>query len=130
MVKEMSIKDLLEQINDKVFQICFESNPIRKGWELHKIEQQDFTIKDNPEWYDKYYLIECYSNTLTESESDLLYSYADGLMQKAFHNFMTGRTSLAEQINTSMTDWENKFKEHLEVINGVMVKREAFLNTN
>ena len=126
----MSIKDLLEQINIKVFQICYESNPIRRGWEFHKIEPQDFTIKDNPEWYNKYYLCECYSNTLTETETDLLWGYADGLIQKALENFITGRTSLAEQINTSMTDWEDRFIRDLEVINGVMVKREAFLKSN
>jgi len=126
----MSIKDLLKQVNMKVFQICYESNPIRRGWDFHKIEQQDFTIKDNPEWYDKYYLVECYTNTLTEDESDLLYGYADGLIQKAFENFMTGRTSLAEQINTSMTDWEDRFIRDLEVIDGVMVKREAFIKSN
>lgn len=130
MKKEMSIKDLLKQVNMKVFQICYESNPIRRGWDFHKIEQQDFTIKDNPEWYDKYYLVECYTNTLTEDESDLLYGYADGLIQKAFENFMTGRTSLAEQINTSMTDWEDRFIRDLEVIDGVMVKREAFIKSN
>ncbi len=123
----MSIKELLELINTKVFQICFESNPIRKGWELHEIEQQDFKIKDNPEWYDKYYLIECYIDTLSETETDLLYGYADGLIQKAFFDFMNGRTSLAEQMNTSMTDWEDRFKRNLEVINGAMIKREAFI---
>lgn len=130
MKKEMSIKELLEQINYKVFQICYESNPIRRGWEFHKIEPQDFTIKDNPEWYDKYYLCECYSNTLTEAENDLLWGYADGLVQKAFYNFMNGMTSLAEQINTPMSDWEDRFIKDLEVIDGVMIKREAFLKSN
>lgn len=128
--KEISMKELLQEINDKVFQICYESNPIRKGWELHTIEEQDFTIKDNPNFYKNYYLIECYSESLTEAELDLLYGYADGLIQKGFENFMNGRTSLAEQINTSMEDWENRFLKHLEVINGVMVKRSTFLQNN
>jgi len=126
----MSIKELLEKINIDVCQICFESNPIRRGWDLHTIEPQDFVIRDNPEWYDKYYLLECYSNTLTTTEDDLLYSYADGLIQKAFMNFMEGRTSLAEQINTSMADWEQRFERDLKVIQAVMVKRNEFIRLN
>jgi hypothetical protein len=130
MKKEMSIKDLLEEINKKVFQIYFEDNPIRRGWEFHKIEPQGFTIRDNPEWYDNYYLLACYSNTLTEAESDLLDGYADGLIQKAFDNFMTGRTSLSEQINTSMSDWEERFIFDLKIIDGAMVKRDTFIKAN
>lgn len=126
----MSIREYLESINKKVFLIAYESNPIRKGWELHEMEAQNFTINDNLKFYDKYYLIDCYYETLTENQTEILWSYADGLMQKGFFNFMEGRTSLGEQINTSMTDWEDRFKKHEKIINEILTKRNKFIQDN
>lgn len=125
-----SIQAQLNRINRKVMLIAYESNPIRKGWEEHKIEKQKFKLRDNPEWYDKYYLLECYSENLSDTELNLLWGYADGLVQKSFFNWLNGRTSLASQINMSMDDWEIRFNKDHIIVNAIMDKRNEFILKN
>jgi len=126
----MSLQDLLYYINHWVFKICFEDNPHRVGWEFHPIPKQKFKIKHNPEFDDRYYLVDCYTNLFTEKEMNLLYSYADGLSQKYFYNIIEGRCSLQNKLDDKMGDIEKQLIADIKIVKQAVKKRREFLNKN
>jgi hypothetical protein len=125
----MKTQLMIHYLNNKIFDLCFTDNPLRKGWELHGLNT-NLKLADNKEYHDKYYLIECYSEALTEKETDILYSYADGLSQQFFFNWLNGHCSLATSLKFNFEYFDNMFKEHIQIVRGVAKKRNQFLQAN
>ena len=125
-----SVKELLDRVSQTAMDLCYLTNPIRKGWELHKLDEVNFELNDNPKFYNKYYLIECFQDMLTKEENDLLWGYGDGLYQNSFTDWLDGRTSLAKQLNTTMDMWEERFKNDMVVLESIVEKRKSFIETN
>jgi hypothetical protein len=125
-----STKDIFDKVCQLAMDLCYTPNPIRKGWELHEIGDINFELNDNPKFYKNYYLIECFNEMLTKEEDFILWGYGDGLIQKSFYDWMSGRVSLSTQMETTMDMWEMRFKNDTKTLESIIEKRKVFIEKN
>lgn len=111
----------------EAFNICYEDNPLREGWDLHKVDCDVVITKDE---YDKpgaYYLIEVY---LSKDLTDQLFSITEGF-PRWLETYTNGRTSIYAMLNVFTPEvLEDLLTMHEASLKNIRKARNNFIQLN
>lgn len=127
-----SLENRCNNLLDLVGKILYESNPNRKGWELHEMKTfSEFTLKDTLFITNNYNLYECYKSHLVEAEiMGALWDIEDGFALWV-DTFKSGRTSIDKMLNVyTVENLEKMLNEYEPIAKKAWTIRENWINEN